>query len=404
MSILGSYRLFNKLDNGSLSGAQLETLLAGSRELAEFKQLCDTTQAASALAASPTAVAAIAGSAIATQAVLDNRKNFDILARQRLSFAGIGFMKEFFNGQTNTILIPGGKYFYIPAVFNNGKFLMTTSDGSASVDFYYYDPISNIIQLASTIVSVIFPEYATYGNNLYVLVGANSSSIGSSNSVILTSPDGAAWTSRNHNAVAGSIRCVAFGNGRFVAVGVGTTNAAITNAWTSTDGLTWTRNTGLPSGAWSSVKFGNGVFVAVGTNVVARSTDGITWTTGTIPTGTYKDLAFGNGIFVAVTGSAHASSTDGLTWTTRSIPTGTSASFGGVVFGDGLFVVHHSAGNSNNMISTDGINWDYKIFTLTSTSNLRTHGYGNGMFIFGSPNTSGGGNGLITRSISSSAL
>jgi hypothetical protein len=403
MSVLGSYRLFNKLDNGSLSGAQLETLLAGSRELAEFKQLCDTTQAASALAASPTAVAAIAGSVTATQAILDNRRNFDVLARQRLSLAGVGFLKEFFNGQTNTVVLPITRYFYIPAVFNNGKFLMVTSDGSATADIYYYDPISNLAQLASTLTSVIFPEYATYGNNLYVLVGASTGSIGSSNSVIFTSPDGAAWTSRSHTPVAGSMKCVTFGNGRFVGVGVGTNNAAITNAWTSTDGLTWTRNTGLPSGVWSSVKFGNGVFVAVGTNVVARSTDGITWTTGTIPTGTYKELAFGNGIFVAVTGSAHASSTDGLTWTTRAIPVGTNASFAGVVFGDGLFVVYHGAGNSNNMISTDGINWNYKIFTLTSTSSLRTHGYGNGMFIFGSP-SGAGVNSSITRSISSLAL
>ena len=98
----------------------------------------------------------------------------------------------------------------------------------------------------------------------------------------------------------------------------------------STDGITWTTATTVPSNEWQAVAYGNGTFVAVaasGSNRAMRSTDdGVTWTGVTLPEdgNKYYGVAYGNGTFVAVAsdGSNRViySTDDGVTWTAGTTP------------------------------------------------------------------------------------
>ena len=101
----------------------------------------------------------------------------------------------------------------------------------------------------------------SYGNSEFVAAGEQST--------ILTSPDGATWTSRNPGAVL-PLLGIAYGNGRFVAVGfVGTI---------LTSGTVVTLALG-PAPVWSA----NGMSLAldgpVGSNyVIQASSDLVNWT------------------------------------------------------------------------------------------------------------------------------
>jgi hypothetical protein len=379
MSILGSYRLFNRLDNGSLTGAQLDTLLAGSRELAEFKQLCDTPQAASALAASPTAVAAIAGSAIARQAVLDNRRNFDVVARQRLSAGSVTFLEQFLYTETVPTGLNGSGFNPKTIFYNNGNFWLPNTSATTVVitDGFGKNILSSLV--TDSVGMAV-------GNGVYVSVAPGSS--------FSYSTDGFSWF--NTSVLNQSWRDVAFGNGVFVAISL---NPGLL---TSTDGITWTSRT-APSGSWNSIVFANGQFVAVGTNVVATSTDGITWTLRTIPTADWTSVTHGNGLYVAVANTSGvgsiATSPDGVTWTSRTIPPG-SGSMSSVAFGGGLFVAI-TAGSTNYVVSKDGLVWYRKTSVAAfngATGVPRGIAYGNGMFLMNSNSATPA---QVQRSISS---
>jgi len=391
MSILGSYRLFNKLDNGSLSGAQLETLLAGSRELAEFKQLCDTTQAASALAASPTAVAAIGQSAIATQVVYDNRKNFDVVARQRLSAGSVTFLEEFL--QTETLLTGFSDQTdqnIRTIIYVNGKFIGFNQALSSSA--IITDGYSKYIRRAFGFnVSV---RGAAYGNGVYVAVGASSVAANSTTqtNVSAYSVDGNAWIQATLS-LSSTWHDVAFGNGVFVAVGFNGVNST-GSVSTSPDGVTWTSRT-IADNNWRSVIFAGGQFVAVGENAVATSPDGITWTSRTIPSAYWLSVTHGNGLYVAVSSGSIATSPDGITWTSRTFPAG-ATTIGSVAFGGGLFVGIGSL-NTQMIVSKDGVTWYGKFSNASFSGSVsKSIAYGNGMFLM-TTNTAQ----TVQRSISS---
>jgi hypothetical protein len=387
MSVLGSYRLFNRLDNGSLTGAQLETLLAGSRELAEFKQLCDTPQAATALAASPTAVAAIGQSAIATQVVYDNRRNFDVLARQRLSAGSVTFLEQFFLTQD---LLTGRTFSNQnprTMLFNNGKFMYF--DQSVACSVTHTDGYGKY-ETFSLGFSSFHVRGAAYGNGVYVAVGSANLDGTNSTNQFAHSADGFSWRS---TAIGSSIcNDAAFGNGVFVAVG--SSNAA----FTSTDGITWTSRT-IGTGLWRSVIFAGGQFVAVGTNVVATSPEGITWTLRTIPAAGWTSVTHGDGLYVAVANTTNvpaiATSPDGITWTSRTVPT-IGVGLGSVAFGGGLFV-GIGINTTFYVVSKDGIDWYRKAASTNFSGSPVSRGlvYGNGMFLMNA-NTPG----ILIRSIS----
>ena len=173
----------------------------------------------------------------------------------------------------------------------------------------------------------------TYGNGLYVAVGASGK--------LTTSPDGITWTARTSGFGAITINGVTYGNGLYVAVGG---NGVLT---TSPDGITWTARTsglGIPI---YGVTYGNGLYVAVGEGgVLTTSPDGITWTARTSGFGTTHiyGVTYGNGLYVAVGASGVlTTSPDGITWTARTSGFGTTY-INGVTYGNGLYVAVGDSG------------------------------------------------------------
>lgn len=151
-----------------------------------------------------------------------------------------------------------------------------------------------------------------------------------------------------------SLWSVAFGGGRFVAVGE---NGTIV---TSNDGTTWiTRSAGTT--AWLvGVAYGNDQFVAVGDKgVVLTSNDGLTWSarsSGT--TERLNGIAYGNGMWLAVgeNGSA-VTSLDGNNWTVvphtvRGWANALSGWLHGVCFAYGQFVATGERGHIVRMAGT----------------------------------------------------
>ena len=181
-----------------------------------------------------------------------------------------------------------------------------------------------------------------------------------------TMPSSQAWSS------------VCYGNDKFVAV---ITNGSNIMAY-STDGISWTQGNMPSSKAWTSVCYGNGKFVAVASsstsNIMAYSTDGISWTQGTMPSnGYWNSVCYGNDKYVAVAGNTNtmAYSTDGISWSKGSMPS--SRLWQSVCYGNGKYVV---IGNTSDMAySTDGISWSKG--SMLNSGNWYSVCYGNGKYV-----------------------
>ena len=208
--------------------------------------------------------------------------------------------------------------------WGNGRFVAVASHGAMS---YSSDGI--------TWVRVADPKFSsgvtytgisgiTYGNDKFVAVG-NSGKMS-------TSPDGITWTAVTNTALTAPLNAIAWGNGKFVAVGYAVSNVG--KMAYSTNGTNWTAVADADSPFTSNIQaiaWGNGVFVAVGYGgEIAYSSNGETWTAVSNSPFYYDGddilekanadippaIAFGNGKFVAVSSSGKtAVSSNGSTWT-----------------------------------------------------------------------------------------
>ncbi len=144
---------------------------------------------------------------------------------------------------------------------------------------------------------------------------------------IMTSTDAVTWTDTGSPVTFSDLACIAWGTGLFVLLG-GTEGSGL-HLHTSPDGITWTLQSD-PAGAahrYEGVCFGGGKFVAVSPNgFAASSSDGLTWTQGTgVPSDTWQAVTFGAGKYVAcANGSSDTSSamtsTDAVAWTAQTTP------------------------------------------------------------------------------------
>jgi len=167
----------------------------------------------------------------------------------------------------------------------------------------------------------------------------------------------------------------------------GTVYCAVANitgvSATSSNGISWSSGT-MPTGLYAYKVIWNGTkFLAAGAPLgsfnTATSTDGISWTGGLIPYGNGGDwlLAWNGTIFCAIetnVGSvpATAVSSDGITWTEGVIA---SSTWTGVAYGNGVFVAVCTT--STSAYSTDGINWSYTNCGIGCLDIV----FGNGIFV-----------------------
>lgn len=123
----------------------------------------------------------------------------------------------------------------------------------------------------------------------------------------LVSDDGYQWES--FQDFQGYMRAVAYGSGLFVSVGHGGRRSV------SEDGWGWINRPDPEEGAdYLALAYGDGRFVAVGADRMATSTDGQTWTTTPLEGPKLETIAYGNGQFVAAGEEGHVMITrDGRT-------------------------------------------------------------------------------------------
>ncbi len=178
----------------------------------------------------------------------------------------------------------------------------------------------------------------------------------------LVSSDAVLWTEVAVPTI-GELASIAFGAGRFVAVGDQGTILS------SVDGVTWSVHSLEFDQMFTVVKYCGSRFVAVGSGgSVAISTDGLKWVIVTSADGAsahsqtsgvdmaLSDVAFLNGQFVAVGDCGTVlRSTDGLSWSGQSWTSGITTQIRSVTYGDGLYVGVGLDGTT--IASTDAINW-----------------------------------------------
>ena len=216
----------------------------------------------------------------------------------------------------------------------------------------------------------------TYGNGRWVAVYAAD--------LFTTSTDGVTWTSQT-GTIGELSRNITFANGLFVS------GSELGRIRTSTDGVTWTiRDSGYTR--IRDIQYQNGLWVAVGAGAqsIGTSTDGINWTKRTASTTeTFQSVAYGNGQWVAVgTFKNIWTSPDGVTWTQRTNPASVAVSFTTVRYANGLWV---AAGSSGALLtSTDGVTWTVR--TTSTTSQFNDVEYANGVWM------AVGNNGVVRRS------
>jgi len=201
-----------------------------------------------------------------------------------------------------------------------------------------------------------------------------------------------------------SINAIAYGNGKFVAVGDKSKIA------TSPDGKTWTAVTNnLFTHTYESsgdtytddiraIAFGNNTFVAGGGTMVTYSTDGVNWS-ATIDldyittTGIFGDvyaIAYGNGKFIAGSGIGKMaySTDDGKTWIVVADSKFEGYSIKAIAYGNGVWIAVGASflDDIGKMVySTDnGITWTVVANSITgATKAINTIAYGNGKWVAG---------------------
>jgi hypothetical protein len=193
--------------------------------------------------------------------------------------------------------------------FVDGNYnLVTSSDG---VDWTTLATVRD--SLADE--TLYYPKGLAAGNGVLVAVGGNGASL---SRVFSSSTGGASWTLRASGASYGEVaaNAVAFGNGRFVCVGL------LDQLLTSPNGVDWTPGRVLGGAAdhgFNGLCFDGTRFVATGADgTIAASADGLTWTAQPSPTTQHLGRvvaagghlwAFGNGglVLQATAPSAFAS-------------------------------------------------------------------------------------------------
>jgi hypothetical protein len=159
--------------------------------------------------------------------------------------------------------------------------------------------------------------------------------------------------------------------------------------------LTWTAVSDSPFTTDTIIRgvaYGDGKFVAVGDkDKIAYSSDGVSWTAVSIATSVMRGVAYGDGKFVAVGDGSKAYSTDGTTWTR-----GGYGGCRGVAYGYDRFVV---VGNNGRIeYSTDGITWT--AVSDSTFSGTQINGVAYGRFKVSNVFVAVGNNAKIAYSIS----
>lgn len=346
MPMVRAMRLLNAAEAGTLSGAQLEALLASDPgRLAELNVLLGMRGQARRMAASSTAVANLMDSPIAASYVAYNAVAYGAILESRIAMTAVA------------------------AAANRVAAMAADPDALGAM---VASPIARDAIAASSAAKA---QMAAQGASRLAVVsrtGADESFVADCvRPHLLAYLDDLTWPARTHPTAKNTI---AFGNGVFVSVA----NTSV--AYTSTDGRNWTQRTIAASGTFPNVVFANGRFFTSNSETIHSSTDGVTWTSGVAAVAVAK-VAFGAGLFVILRQSgantSYVTSAGGLAFTTRTLPAPSPNAWESIAFGNGVFVVMQN-GSSSFITSTDGINWTSRTAPFSTSPSLI---FANGLFV-----------------------
>jgi hypothetical protein len=304
---------------------------------------------------------------------------------------GINYQNIEYNTSTGFIAIDNSNYFPITSPDGNtwtrtlvsasGSHIACKPDGSMYITLnintnvaypYYSTNLTSWTALSTVLVGI--PTAMRYLNDRFIIMGNNGTS---PNFTIQNkySKDGINWytgTFDNHSlsgtgyGVQFYARDLAYGNGIYIAVGVGYSVVAPSTYLAtdtrvvaiSADGINWLTSAAMPAAAmWGSIAYGNGVFVAMAIKpqrhpviggsvsasyfwslypgdptadaigvtgrIFAVSENGTDWTMGYMPVaGEWNDISFNGHMFIAINGQAksYAVSSDGYNWVMHAAP------------------------------------------------------------------------------------
>jgi hypothetical protein len=388
MSFFGTYRLINQLENGALTGAQLQSEIAGSdRRLGEFTASMDLIQVRRRLGRNKNAIAAIAESAKALE-VMGNDNAFwtSVVALPDTRNAILSSPTRMQAiGNTTSGLQARFAPFWAPVTRNASAFGITEAAWSGQ----------NFVTLGQgTSAAATSPDGITWTARTKGAGALNSPNAiaskgdgnliaacnNSSNAVIIMSTDhGATWTN-TATTTPGNTPNLGFAwfhnhptSAKYWGV---LTNTSATTGWYASDGnqsiATWTALTASGSGQTGQAFFGplgdTGCTViasAGNTNNLMTSINGISFNNRAVTGSWSAGAASDTGIFVAGSGTAAtgcAVSTDphSTNWTTYPNALtylGAAFGFGKIAFGGGMFVATPSSSSRHIWFSTNGSTW-----------------------------------------------
>ncbi len=184
------------------------------------------------------------------------------------------------------------------------------------------------------------PRAVGFGPELYVVAGAGFGS----GCLLQTSPDATQWFKQPANLIPHSLSAIAYGSGRFVAVG----NSG--GVVFSTNGLNWFAASGGENKMSRGIAFGHAGYIAVGEGVLG-SKDGFEYSLRSTHTG--SDVVYGNGAYVATAGGSEVlESTNGFQWNLRSAG---STGLRSIAFANNSFVAVGAGGAIQ--VSPNGRAW-----------------------------------------------
>jgi len=205
----------------------------------------------------------------------------------------------------------------------------TISNGIALGDSSIVNPQNNTA--LPTFDSNYFFQAVAFGNGIYVAVGRYTSATGSYQTTsYATSTDGITWTTRT-NMPSGYWIKVIYADGKFTALGGYVSGWVMSKLATSTDGINWTETTTSGYSQFydaQGLKYTNGQYFIVGNTVSTayRSSNGVTWTTFTPYTDfesgwSWTDIDFGNGVYALTSPSNGVFTSSNLSsWTSSTTP------------------------------------------------------------------------------------
>ena len=127
-----------------------------------------------------------------------------------------------------------------------------------------------------------------YGNGVYIMSGYGDTFI---------STNGTSWTKTTTLSTTENYGSIFFIDGKFIAIAHGTTSYGASNKIAySTNGTSWTYGTLPMSGKWVEASYCNGAFMAAGYQCLVYSNDGVNWEIGSLPEGwnTIETMGSGN--------------------------------------------------------------------------------------------------------------